>query len=163
MKRIAVVAVMLAMGLGFVACGGSGGGNDPNADAALLSSYTDFGTILSSTAFDACFNGAQTTCDCPGGGTAVFNEAARTITLQQCKSLAGKTYSGVFTISADMTSMSATMTAFGDCSSGSATDVPIGSQSSCSGEITATCAGATASCPIETDPNDASNCTLVCP
>ncbi len=160
MKRIAL-AVVLVLGLGWVACGGSGGGGD-NCTAAtttIIAAFDQFGALVEDPAIQACITYEQTNCNCPGGGSAVANIANRTLTLTNCQDANGHSFSGVFTFNEELTQLDATMSTFGQCTNGTGSDILM---TSCGGTISATCDGTSVSCTIVDDPTGEAGCTLDC-
>lgn len=160
MKRMVLVAVLLA-GLGWVACGG-GGGSGGNCDAAtdtIIAAFDEFDALTQVPEVQYCINQEQTTCPCPGGGTAVANVANRTLTLTNCMDANGHSFSGVFTFNEEMTELNATMSTFGQCTSGTGSNIQL---SGCGGTLSATCDGTGVNCTIVDDPASAQGCTLDC-
>ncbi len=161
MKRVLVCLALSATVLA-AACGGSGGSSDncPAAKTAMLQSFEAFGTLAQDPAIQQCIQLQQTNCPCPGGGTAVANIAQLTLTLTSCKDANGNTFSGVFTFSPDMVTLSADVPVFGSCTNGTASDIHAGT--GCGGTISGTCSGANVSCDVVDDPNQPGSCTLNC-
>jgi hypothetical protein len=148
--------MILAMCLGLVfsaACGsGSSGGDTP--EQAAENSYLAFVSIveycLGDFGLEADANGylvvkqVAETCDCPGGGTATLSADMTTVTAENCRSAGGLNFDGSVTLD-DAGLVNGTMTPFGECSSLTANNV---GTMTCTGTVTGTCEGETATCTV---------------
>jgi len=141
-----------------VACGSKGISPD-DAMQDAIDSYKDFAELLASAEIQPCLPpGTQTTCGCPGGGSFAIDQANGTVTLDNCKSAGGKTYTGQITTTDDWQTIETDMTVFGLCS-----DV-IGTANvdGCSGNMSMECPEWGFDCQIIDDSSSPGECTLSC-
>lgn len=149
MKKLYVALVLLSM-CAFSACSGGSGWNATelaNNAIAALNNITDNWTCTTTT---------FTTCECPGGGTAVFsgpydpnasitNKATQTVTVTDCTdSASGLSFTGTMSIDDQTGEGTVDFSTFGQCSNFQGTfDV---SGTSCGGSATGTCQGQDLTC-----------------
>jgi hypothetical protein len=164
MRKLGVLVVALSLTL-FASCGG-GGGTSPeqaaeNSGEAFMSIVVyclgDFGLEADANGYLVAKQAAQT-CDCPGGGTATLSEDETTVTADDCRSANGYSFSGTLTID-DTGVVNGTLAPFGQCSSVTANNADFLS-GECSGSITGTCEGETATCSITQGSGD--ECDINC-
>jgi len=162
-KRMMVLAMCL--GLVFSAACGSGSGGSSAAQAAensglALVSIVEF--CLGDFGLEADVNGylvvkqAAETCNCPGGGTATISGDLSTVTADDCRSSGGLSFSGTLTMD-DTGLINGTLTPFGQCSTATANNV---GSTTCTGNITGTCAGETVTCTVVDGSDD--DCDVNC-
>jgi hypothetical protein len=152
MKRLSVLVMIVSISF-FAACGG-GGGTSPeqaaeNSADAFISIVEfclgDFGLEAGADGYLVVKQVAET-CNCPGGGTATISGDLSTVTADNCTSASGYSFSGTLTID-DQGVINGTMAPFGQCSNVTANNADFIS-GNCSGTITGTCEGETATCTV---------------
>ena len=165
MKKRVLVLVMFVGFIFTAACGG-GGGTSPEAAAehsadAFISIVEfclgDFGLEANASGYLVSKQAAET-CNCPGGGTATIDANLTTVTADDCTSSNGYSFSGTLTID-DQGVVNGTMTPFGQCSTVTANNADFIS-GACSGTISGTCEGESATCTIDQGSGD--ECDVNC-
>lgn len=158
------MAIAMCAGLLFVAaCGGSssGGGGGAAADEAEAA-FNDLAAQV-----EACLQpylGGQVivydeyglqkqlaeSCDCAGGGTIALSASqdltTLTVTLDNCVTASGESYSGQATSTDGGATINGSLQPFGQCASGTATNVAI--TGACAGSVSANCDSGSVTCSV---------------
>jgi hypothetical protein len=153
MKNAKWLIVLMGV-LALTACGSDGGGGGGDADAQAEAAFDDFGNAI-----NACMATEENPCTCPGGGTIELDAAEENLTVANCVSGTGETYTGTFTTDDASATINGTMTSFGACSGGTANG--IGTET-CEGTLTISCPAGNVTCTIVDDASGESECDLEC-
>lgn len=175
MKKLLVIIGIAAM---LTACGGSdGGGGGGTAEQQAETSFDDFSQQLVTCLTNAGLGTAASvdttntvdvwkdqtvTCNCDGGGTIVvvasddFQDV--TLTASQCTTTSGNVYTGAMTSTDGGTTMNGTMSPFGECSNGTATNI---NGENCTGSISLQCPAGPVNCNV-VDSTTPDECDLSC-
>lgn len=152
-KMMGVVIVLCGAIALVVSCGGDGGGGGGGtAQDAINTSATAFGEILDDILDhpENCTVKAMLECSCPGGGTVDWNTDTNVLTFNACRDSGGLTYTGTIQSDATVSSITADMDQFGQCTNvtGTVDGVDAGN---CSGSLSGTCAGQAITCTMSAD------------
>ncbi len=123
------------------ACGGSddggGGGGGSTAVEQAEAAFDDFSEEIG-----AC---NDSPCTCTNGGTITTDAVEGTVVIDNCVSATNETYTGELTTTDGGATMNGSMTAFGACASGTATDL---APDTCSGTLVMTCPAGNVTCTL---------------